>query len=95
MTRRQAIEAALGTFPLPAIVRMTGQDCTQSGHVIASGVLESAEPIEGTYYVVNGLVLMLKPAGIPSHILRTLSGKGVEILIRELPAKPTLERLKR
>jgi hypothetical protein len=95
VTRRQVIEA-LGIFPLLPIVWMRGQDCAQSGHVIASGVLQSAEPSDGTYYHVNEqLVLMLKPASIPSAIVRTMTGKGVEIVVRELPAKPTLERLKR
>ncbi len=95
MTRRQAIEAALGLLPLPAVTNMVGFCPDPPGqHVLARGTLEPAEPIEGSYYHVNELVVLrVRPE--TSYAVRQLSGREVEIVLRELPAKPELERLKR
>jgi hypothetical protein len=70
-------------------------DCPPAGYVIASGVLESAEPIDGTYYHVNALVLMVHPDGVPARIVQNMSGKAVEVILREIPLRPELQRLNR
>ena len=95
MTRRQFVESALGLLPLPAVVDMMGFCPDPPGQsVLVRGTLEPAEPIEGSYYHVNQLVV-LKVRPETAYAVRQASGKEVEILMRELPAKPELERLKR
>lgn len=95
MTRRQFIESALGTLPLPSAVSQLGDCLAPPGQVIASGVLESAEPIDGNYYHVNECVLMVKPTGLPADVLRQLQGRGVEVVVREVPLRGELQKIKR
>ena len=92
MTRRQVLESALGLLPLPAAVSMLGE-CPESGFTLASGVLESAEPIDGEYYHIADVVVMAKAD--TAYPLRIMAGKQVKLILREIPQRPELEKLKR
>lgn len=87
----QRIEGAMGSYPVPPVVAMTGQACGADAHILTTGPLSAAdhEAAEG-YFTIQSFSIAVPRDSITATVLRERrqeKGAEWEILIRRRPTR--------